>query len=109
MQFGAERLPAREGAAQSGDAGEADGTVGGDPGHDLGVDEVASGAADFPDAFVGFLPAFAEVLQERGHQVPGRGSERDARPDGRVDGAEHLSVDVELELADGRVAESDGP
>src|ERR1700722_20870576 len=71
------------------------------------MSEVARAASHFPNAFVRFLPDFLEVGNERAFQRPGRfaGGEACAARHGK--GVEHFAIDIELELFDRAIADSD--
>ena len=61
----AQRAPAVDRALEPELLDRADRAVEGDPGHDLGVGEVASAAAHLPDALVRLVPDLLEVLDQR--------------------------------------------
>ncbi|APS17522.1 hypothetical protein TK78_00145 [Streptomyces sp. Tue 6075] len=52
MELVADQPPTLEGAVTVCSLGQLDRAVEGDPGHDLGVDDVPAGAADLPDPHV---------------------------------------------------------
>ena len=86
----------------------ADRAVERDPGHDLGVDEVAALAADLPDPLVRLVPRALEEVEERELQPPGRllgGQPALAPLEHRV---HQLAEHVELELVGGGVADPHG-
>src|ERR1700722_5415301 len=64
-------------------------------------------AAHFPDALVRLPPDILEVQKEGTFQRPGRVARREAGAARDVKGVEHFAIDVELELSDGAVADSD--
>ena len=78
-----------------------------DPRHHLRMREVARTASHFPDALVGISPDFLEVRDQRALQRPGRLAGGETRAARDVKGVEHFAVDVELELFDRAVADSD--
>src|ERR1700684_3529722 len=78
-----------------------------DPRHHLRMREVAPAASYFPDALVRLAPDFLEVQKEGGFQRPGRVVRREAGAARDVKGVEHFTVDIELELSNGAVADSD--
>ncbi len=86
----------------------AHGPVGGDPGHHLGVDEVAARAAYLPQALVGPVPVALQEVQEGQLDPPGVQFGGQTGGPGQVQGVEDLPVHVELELVHGRVADPDG-
>src|SRR6516225_11568111 len=69
--------------------------------------EVARAASHFPDALVRVSPDFLQVGHERAFQRPGRVAGGETRAAGDVKGVEHFAIDVELELLDRPVADSD--
>lgn len=85
-----------------------DAPIEGDPGHHFRVREVAAGTANFPDAFVGFLPVLRDEVDEVALDVPGVVGGGEAEVTFEVGGVDDLAVDVELELARGGVADADG-
>ena len=106
---GALGLPSGElpvGGAVSG--GDAEGSVDGEPGHELRVHVVCPVAADLPDAGVGFGPAFCDFVGEAAHRPPGFGVEVMSGVDEQPGGAEDPSVSVELVLGGGAVPDPDG-
>src|SRR6266536_6411518 len=75
-----------------------DGAVQRNPAHDLGVDEVLLGAADFPDALVLLGPAARGGVGDRHEKCPGgpiEGADLTTQP---VDGCQQLAIDVDLAL-----------
>ena len=86
----------------------ADGTVEGDPGHDLRMHEVPAPAAHLPDALVGGAPHLLEVAQQRLADPPAIGVALQAALARLVERVEDLAVDVELELLHRRVADAHG-
>jgi len=101
-----QRRPAVQVGGQAQAAGQADGSVDRDPGHDLGGDEVASAAADLPDAVVGLGPAAGNHVDGAGQQPPEGGGDGAAVAVIQPGGVEQVAVDVELELVGG-VADPD--
>src|SRR5580698_9770082 len=77
------------------------------PRHHLRMREMAPSASHFPDALVRLSPDGLEVQQEGAFQRPGcvAGGETSAARD--IKSVEHLAVDVELELSDRAVADTD--
>src|SRR5580693_1690091 len=69
--------------------------------------EVAPTASHFPDAFVRLFPNFLEVQKEGAFQCPSRVASREAGAARDVKGVEHFTIDIELELSDGAVTDSD--
>src|SRR5271155_5636541 len=69
--------------------------------------EVARAASHFPDARVRLSPDFLEVRDQRALQRPGRLAGGETRAARDVKGVEHFAIDVELELFDRAVADSD--
>src|SRR5215216_654883 len=78
-----------------------------DPGHDLGVREVATRSAGLPDAVVGLTPDRLDVVDDSAPTRPE--SLLDPANDRRADecDSEDLAVDVELELFGSGVADAD--
>src|SRR5271154_1701406 len=71
------------------------------------MSEVARTASHFPDALVRLSPDFLEVRDERALQRPGCLAGGKTGAAGDVKGVEHFAIDVELELFDRSVADSD--
>src|SRR4051812_15715586 len=107
MDLVAQRTPAVDRTIEPEPLDGLDRAVDGDPGHDLGVDEVPARPADLPDAFVRLAPRVLDVAQERELELPRVlvGLEPGlARLQQRV---HQLAVDIELELPRGGVADAD--
>jgi len=66
----AQRAPSGQRPGESGGFHRPDAPVQCDPGHHLGVDEVAGASPDLPDTFVGALPHRGEVGEERTLERP---------------------------------------
>jgi hypothetical protein len=108
VDLGAQPLPARDRGVGTEALGGLDGAVEGDPGHHLGVGELAPRAAHLPDALVGLAPGGLEVVHQGDLAAPDAAVDVTLKPRGRVSKVHHLSVDVELELVGGGVADAHG-
>ena len=86
--------------------GDAQGSVQGEPAHQLGVHVVDGVAADLPDAGVGFRPAAGDQVGEAAHRPPGLGVQVMSGLDEHPGGVDHPAVAVELVLVGGAVAGS---
>src|SRR6185437_15189105 len=77
-----------------------------DPGHDLRVGEVATAAADLPDAVIRALPYLVDMVQQSHcrHQRLVAAGHAHLAPD--IDGVHDLAEDIELELAGGGIADT---
>ncbi len=83
------------------------GTVDRHPGHDLGMGEVTTAPAYLPDAVVGVLPGpFQEIQNLQQHGPPSLALRQPQLPAG-IQAGQHLTVDVQLELPRGGVADVD--
>src|SRR5277367_1623874 len=69
--------------------------------------EVAPAAPHFPDALVRLPPDILEVQNKAALQRPSRVARREAGAARDVKGVEHFTIDIELELSDGAVTDSD--
>src|SRR5262245_56710448 len=81
-------------------------TVERDPGHRLGVDEVAAAAADLPDPVVRLAPRLGEMVEQPQLQLPRVRIEGKPVLARLVEAVEYLAVDVELELVARGVADA---
>src|SRR5204863_3468972 len=101
----ADQLPSIHGSFQLELLGDSNGSLEDHPGHHLGVGVVATRSAALPDAVVRFPPDAFEMLDDRAPAGP----EPLFDPAGEVGAeepdADHLAVDVELELLGGGVAD----
>src|SRR5271156_2309668 len=69
--------------------------------------EVEPAAPPLPDALVRLSPDVLEVQNERAFQRPGRVAGGETGAARNVKGVEHFAIDVELELCDRPIADSD--
>src|SRR5437588_11155313 len=67
--------------------------------------EVTARAADLPDAFVGLLPCGFQEIQKRSFNLPAGLLELHSHVPGLIEKISHLTVDVQLELMVGGVAD----
>src|SRR4029079_94560 len=74
------------------------GAVERDPGHHLGVDEMAALPADLPDSVVRLAPRLREVVEHAELQLPRIRIEGETVLSRLVEAVDHLAVDVELKL-----------
>src|SRR5262249_26604057 len=100
-------IPACQRRGERALGGEPDGTVEGHPAHHPRVEKLPPSAADLPDALVRSAPVGAEPVHEPYDVGPA------VIPDGRtvvvvqVDGVPQLPVDIELEVVEGGVPDTD--
>jgi len=87
--------------------GSPDHTVGGHPGHELGVDEVTGVAADLPDPAVGLAPSPLHDGKKGTLKGPCVGVGRVPAVTSLFQRHDDLSIDVELRLAGRGVADPD--
>ena len=76
-----------------------DAAIEGDPGHHLGVGEMARTAAHFPEALVGLLPDSVEMAEQRALEGPVLLAQVEAAAARLVQRVHHLAEHVELQLA----------
>jgi hypothetical protein len=100
----AELLPSIDRSGQAVGARPADHSVGGHPGHDLGVGEIPARPAHFPKPVIGVLPMALEVGQQCHLEFPGALLCADRGLPGQVQHIEDLTPYVELQLVGGGVA-----
>src|SRR5690349_329974 len=84
-----------------------DGSVDAGPGHHFGVHELASGAAHFPQAVVGFIPMSFEPVEDSALDFPCGVEGLEAGFAGQVETVEDFTPDVELQLIRGEVPNPD--
>src|SRR5439155_18606250 len=89
--------------------GDAQGTVEGEPAHELGVDVVGAIAADLPDASIGLAPAAGDLASEAVHRAPCLGVEPVPVVGEEPCCVEYPAVAVELVLPRRPVAEAYRP
>src|SRR5271155_4506831 len=89
-------------------AGEADGSVEGDPAHEAGVKEFTATSTDFPIALVRTIPVFGEPVEDALEVVPAVVGDAVTVLGREVDGIDEFAVDIKLELLVGTVADADG-
>lgn len=81
--------------------------VGRDPAEELGIEEVARAAPDFPDPLIRRAPAGGGLVREGPEHGPELGAERPWHQRiAEVCGIQHLAIDIELRLVSGRVADA---
>src|SRR5262245_55947831 len=105
MDLIADRAPALDGSWAAELLAQLDPAVEGNPGHHLGVGEVASLAPNLPDPLVGLAPCLLEQPEHVQAELPGRkrGAEL-GRSRRLIEGVGNLAVDIDLILVGGRVA-----
>ena len=87
----------------------ADGPVERHPRHHLGMREVAVRAAHLPDPGILAPPAVLEPGEQPAGQRPDVVVRRGPVHPGLVERVDHLAVDVQLQLVEGRVSDPNGP
>ena len=86
--------------------GDVGGVVEGGPAHNLGIDKVLLLAADLPDAAVLALPIVHHRLGQALHDLPGLIGDFAVQQEQGVDGDDHLSEHVQLQMFRGGVADA---
>jgi hypothetical protein len=87
--------------------GQPDHAVKGHPAHEPAIGEVLPTAAGLPDALVGLVPMLAHPVGELGELDPAGMADPESMPVGQPDRVQQLTVDVQLELVGGPVANPD--
>ncbi len=89
--------------------GEPNRAVEGDPALEPAVGEVLAAAASLPDALVGLIPVVADPVDHPGHRLPAGMRGRESEGVGSENRIHRLTVDVQLKLVSGAVAEPHRP
>src|SRR5665811_13612 len=100
--------PALEGALELEALRALDRAVEGDPGHDLGIDEVLRPAPHLPDALIRLLPGVLEMLDDRELKFPAGLLRREAAFPRLMQRIEQLAIDIELGLLVRGIADAHG-
>src|SRR3546814_8335167 len=102
----APRLPARGGTVEAEVRDRAHTTVEVHPGHELRMREVPGRAAKLPDALGGQAPLLLEVLQQHLLKIPALVGRLQQELAADVQGIEHFTKNVDLQLAVSAVADA---